>query len=67
MVYSVYGLMGRVEEVDREPVLDALDLPSDYPSGELQITPVMVEMAYALKDRNGEVVALIFNEGKVER
>ncbi len=50
----------------REAALATLDLPDEYPSDELQIAPVMVEMAYALRDRNGEVVALIFNEGKVK-
>ncbi len=73
--YQVLGDMGAFiwnekygadDPVFREAALATLDLPDEYPEDELTVAPVMVEMAYVLKDRNGEVVALIFNRGKVK-
>lgn len=63
MVYSVYGLMGRVEELDREAVLDALDLPTDYPKDELRFVDEYIhEGVHALVDKDLEAVALLVEE-----
>jgi hypothetical protein len=65
MVYSVYGLMGRVESLDRETVLDALDLPTDYPKEELifiERPMIMGPHVWYVEDKNCEMVAIIHEE-----
>jgi hypothetical protein len=62
MVYSVYGLMGRVESLDREAVLDALDLPADYPKDELVISDTIWSDLWLIGDKNNELVAIVHKE-----